>query len=556
MNTSLNVAKKIWLGVSILIFGYLISITVGVVCGRQVETQLVNVSESYFTASQQSQLAKVAFTDQVRMYGEAVMIEDESLIEDATVKASEVIEALQTITECVGLGVDQITKVAQTLENFNTFTASASVIYNELIKSMADGGDLNSGKAAMMADKTRVFQEELLSYSQIFSNGLKDELADVRQTTHRQWVSSITIFVCVVVVSLILVSIIITRFVSLPLKNTVNMIRDIAEGDGDLTARLEVKSRDEVGALAEAFNAFMDNLQEMIGEIAGDAETLITSSGSLSGLASQMSTSSDNISTKTENVSGVVEETSSNMNSIVAAMEQAAININMLATAARDMSSTINEIAQNTEKGRLITEEAVTQAESTTNKVHELDKIAQEIGKVTETITAISGQTNLLALNATIEAARAGEAGKGFVVVASEIKALAGQTAGATDEIRSRITGIQSAISGTIDEISRIAEVINNVNEIVAIIAAAVEEQTSTTNEIAGNADQASQGLQEVNKNVAQSSAATEKIAGEVSEMNQQANEMASRSSQVSHSSEDLSTLADHLKVIVGKFKI
>src|ERR1035438_9203563 len=109
------------------------------------------------------------------------------------------------------------------------------------------------------------------------------------------------------------------------------------------------------------------------------------------------------------------------------------------------MTSTISEIAGNSEKARRITGDATRQAARITGQIQQLGHAAHEIGKVTETITEMSSQTNLLALNATIEAARAGSAGKGFAVVANEIKALAQQTAAATEDIKSRVAGVQSA---------------------------------------------------------------------------------------------------------------
>lgn len=156
------------------------------------------------------------------------------------------------------------------------------------------------------------------------------------------------------------------------------------------------------------------------------------------------------------------------------------------------MTTTINEIAQNTEKANTITGEAVSEAKGASDNVDELGSAAQEISKVTETVTEISEQTNLLALNATIEAARAGDAGKGFAVVANEIKELARQTAEATQDIKRRIEGIQDSTSGTVTKIQQISKVINDVNDIVSTIASSVEEQSVTTKEIATNVAQAS----------------------------------------------------------------
>jgi len=147
----------------------------------------------------------------------------------------------------------------------------------------------------------------------------------------------------------------------------------------------------------------------------------------------------------------------------------------------------------------------------------ERGKAAREIGKVTETITDISGQTNLPALNATIEAARAGEAGKGFAVVANEIKELARQTAEATRDIKGKIDGIRKITGLTATEIEKIIQVINNVNEFVAGISTAVEEQSITTRDIAEKISQTSQGIQPVNKSASAISLASSQIAGDIS---------------------------------------
>jgi methyl-accepting chemotaxis protein len=237
-------------------------------------------------------------------------------------------------------------------------------------------------------------------------------------------------------------------------------------------------------------------------------------------------------------------------------MEQAATNLNMVATATEQMTASVREIAQNSERARKITDEAVSKAQGTSKKVNDLGNAAQAISKVTEVITEISEQTNLLALNATIEAARAGEAGKGFAVVANEIKELAKQTAEATLEIKNQIEGVQVSTEETVADIGDICEVIAKVDETVGIIAAAVEEQSVTTQDIAGNISQASAGVQEVNGNVAQSTEVTVSISRDIAEVSQASNEMTTSSSQVNISAEELAGMAETINGMVGKFKV
>jgi methyl-accepting chemotaxis protein len=220
------------------------------------------------------------------------------------------------------------------------------------------------------------------------------------------------------------------------------------------------------------------------------------------------------------------------------------------------MTSTIGEIAGNSEKARRITADATRQAARITEQINQLGQAAREIGKVTETITEISSQTNLLALNATIEAARAGSAGKGFAVVATEIKALAQQTAAATEDIKTRIAGVQSATSGGIAEIQKISHVIEEVSAIVTTIAAAIEEQATATKDIARNISQASLGVTDANTRVSETSHVSRGIAKDIGAVDHAAGEMASGSDHVRSSATELSSVAERLKVTAARFHL
>ena len=351
-------------------------------------------------------------------------------------------------------------------------------------------------------------------------------------------------------------TVVISGGITTPLRRMISMLKDIAEGEGDLTRRIEDRSGTETQELAEWFNQFVSRVHSIIKDVARNSNHVTDASKNLLALAGSLSGSSQAMTQASNTVAASAEEMSANMDSVATSMEQFTVNIGTVATSSEEMSATINEIAASTGKAKQITGQAVAAAGKATTQVNELGVAAQDIGKVTEAISAISSQTNLLALNATIEAARAGEAGRGFAVVANEIKELAQQTAQATEEIRGKIQGIQHTTGQTVLEIGQISSVIGEVDTIVGGIAAAVEEQSATTREIAENVGQASTGVQQVNENVAQADSVIRGIARDVSAVSASASEVAATARSMHENSQTLAGLAGNLDGMVSRFKI
>lgn len=366
--------------------------------------------------------------------------------------------------------------------------------------------------------------------------------------------------VFIVALALVLVFIIIyfiaSKIISAPIKKVVDGLKDIAEGEGDLTKRLRVTSQDEIGSLAKWFNIFMEKLQDLIKQTVVTSGSVGTSSAELLVISGDMVKSTSVTTSKADKVSTAAEEMSMNINAIASAMEEASSNINVVAAATEEMTSTINEIARNSEKARGISIRAVTSSSDASEKMNRLGAAAVDIGKVTETINDISNQTNLLALNATIEAARAGEAGKGFAVVAGEIKELSKQTADATHEIKSKIDGIQSVTVETVKEISSVVGIIHEISDIITTIATSVEEQSAATKEISENISQASTGIQEVNEKINRNANVASVISKEIADVDSSTGEILKNSDRVNQSADHLTELARMLSDKVGKFKV
>lgn len=218
--------------------------------------------------------------------------------------------------------------------------------------------------------------------------------------------------------------------------------------------------------------------------------------------ASSILDNSNSLNNISQQMTGNAEETAAQAGIVSAASEEVSKNVEVVSTGAQQMLTSIREISKSANEAARVAKNAVGVAESTTDTISKLGESSVEIGKVIKVITTIAQQTNLLALNATIEAARAGEAGKGFAVVANEVKELAKETAKATEEIGLKIETIQGATRSAVTAIAEVSGIINQINDISNVIAAAVEEQTATTNEIGRNVAQAAQGTNEIARNI------------------------------------------------------
>lgn len=297
--------------------------------------------------------------------------------------------------------------------------------------------------------------------------------------------------VVTIVSSLLVFSILgalLVRSVTVPLSQAVERMKDLAEGEGDLTKRLDAGGHDEIGEMSRWINRFIENVQGIVREIAGTTNEVRESSTQLAGVSQSLSAGIEQMSAQSRSISASATE-----------MNQ---NFQVISSSVEEMSTSVGEVARNASDASRIAREANQVAAGANSNIKQLGDDAKEIGKVVESIQGIAAQTNLLALNAAIEAAGAGDAGKGFAVVASEVKELARQASESTEEIKTRIQAIQMSSKTAVQSIGQIATVIGQVNEFTTTIASAVEEQSITAREIAGNVNQATQASGDVVQNI------------------------------------------------------
>jgi methyl-accepting chemotaxis protein len=440
---------------------------------------------------------------------------------------------------------------------------------------------------ALTLDTSKLLDTTMSAYIGELTQKLNDivtaaqtNLGDLRQSTQATVAQSITATIVIALVAFVFgmfVAWLIARSIVKPVSGLTAGMKELASGNFDVVLP-GLGRKDEVGDMAQAVETFKvtaaekaqreaeeHRAQEMreAGERRSadereatrqreaDAKAVAERKAAMhkladdfekavGGIIDTVSTAAGQLETAANTLTKTAATTQHQSTVVASASEEASANVQAVASATEEMSGSVGEISRQVQESSNIARDAVTQASKTDTRITELSQAANRIGDVVKLITAIAEQTNLLALNATIEAARAGEAGRGFAVVASEVKALAGETAKATDEISTQITGMQAATQDSVAAIKEISATIGHISEIAGAIAAAVEEQGAATAEISRNVQEAAKG--------------TAQVASNIVDVNRGASDTGSAASQVLSSAQALARESGHLKGEVAKF--
>jgi len=336
----------------------------------------------------------------------------------------------------------------------------------------------------------------------------------------------------------------IARSFSNPIISMTGAMQQLA--DGNMETEVPAQDRkDEIGDMSGAVQVFKENAirnkeleadQEKQKQIAEEEKRKTMNAladdfdASVGGIVETVSSASAELNSTAQSMASISEETSSQATAVAAASEEASANVQTVASATEEMTASISEINTQVAQASEVSKQAVENVAKTTRQMDELAQTADKVGEVVSMISDIAEQTNLLALNATIESARAGEAGKGFAVVASEVKALANETAKATEDIAEHIQKIQTATKGAVISIDDIGTVVKQLEETSTAIAAAMEEQGATTQEISRNVQEAATGTQEVTSSIAGVTQASQEAGAASGEVTTAAGELSQQS--------------------------
>ncbi|MCJ2024773.1 methyl-accepting chemotaxis protein [Methylobacterium sp. J-067] len=406
-----------------------------------------------------------------------------------------------------------------------------------------------AGKSSMDALRARAAE-----IAQTEQDLLARRSAEQRQAFDTAYFTSIASSVASVLIALLLSGLVFV-LIARPMGRLVSVLQRMAQGETDAPI-VEAQRGDEIGAVGKAVEgikamvaktALAQADQQRSADAAAVAErrrTMIELADSfdraVGGIVGMVSSSATELQATAQSMTATATETANQSTTVAAAAEEAASNVNTVAAAAEELGSSVQEIGRQVNGSAELARAAVGEADQAGMLVRELSASVGEIGDVVGLISSIASQTNLLALNATIEAARAGVAGKGFAVVASEVKALAEQTAKATQEISGQIAKIQTSTGHAVSSIGGITGRIREISGVATSIAAAVEEQGAATQEIVRNVSQASAGTAEVTSNISGVADAAE--------------ETGAAASQVLNAASELSRQSESLSAEVGRF--
>jgi methyl-accepting chemotaxis protein len=525
----------------ILAAGYLFLLVIVQISATATHHRMTDISSALFPAALRIQEAQAAFERMKKHYSDAVVLQDSESLAAAETDAESTDVALREVTALLTT-MPSLQKPAEDLVNrFASIRLRDRSLYATVVAGKGTSADGMMSQLSSLGKENQALSKSMTDLSKAIAVNFQNVLTSVDEWSIRSRVVGL-VMLAVAILSCICAGWVVQVKVVQPLQKLAARVRDIAEGEGDLTRRMHINGSDEIDEVGVWLNLFLDKLQSLIQQIMMNSKKLNHASEELKTATSRMAKGSDEQQGQTAMVAAAMHEMASTVLEI-------SRNSSMAAQKTRQASKAAGEGGQVVQKTVASMIEVNEAAERTALRIAELGQRSDGIGEIILVIDEIAGRTNLLALNAAIEAARAGEQGRGFAVVAGEVRNLAERTTTATKEIAEMISGLQHETSearrvmseGTL-QLQQVMGAASDAGEKLRLIIESSEDAAGMVNQIATAATEQSAATDEINTSVSQ-----------IASISQETSSNARRSEQACTA---LGELAINLDALVSKFKV
>jgi methyl-accepting chemotaxis protein len=517
---------------AVLVTGYLLLLAIVQISATATHSRMSTISSSLFPAALKMQEAEAAFERMKKHYGDAVVLQDANSLKGAEADAEVTASALGEVRAELASS-PELSKVADGLvTQFSSIRSRDHDTYAAILGAKDGPSEDLMAQVGALGKDNKVLTDAMTEADKTISASFQTQLDAVDAWSMRSRMTGLVMLGFVVIVCGVAWWVIQSKVVR-PLHVLALRLQDIAEGDGDLTHRIEVNGRNEIDEVGNWFNVFIGRIEEIVRRVAQHAETLGAAALELAHTASETADQAAKQQQQAERITTAMNEMSSAVQEISQTTQSAAVDARKAEETAHSGGQTVQTTVQTI--GDLLTAN-----QETSSRIEELGRSSDAIGRIVNVINEIAGQTNLLALNASIEAARAGEHGRGFAVVAGEVRRLAERTSSATKEIdvtvhaiqegtkvaveamRSSMSHVQSGVDSARSAGKALTSIIHgseSVQKMVTQIAAAATEQSYSTQSVSAN-------VNEIATIIQQTAASSQQSVGACQQLSRLANEL------------------------------
>ncbi len=526
---------------AVLASGYLLLLVMVQLSATTTHSRMSQISSSLFPAALRMQDADAAFERMKKHYGDAVVLQDSGSLKGAEADAEATATALGEVKTVLATSPELGKQADGLVAQFESIRSRDHDTYAAILAAKDGPSDDLMAQVGVLGKDNNALTDAMSAFDKAISTDFQKQLDAVDAFSVRSQLTGLVMLGFVVIICAVAWWVIQSKVV-LPLRSLAVRMQDIAEGEGDLTRRIEVHGHNEIDEVGIWFNVFIGRIEEIVRRVTTHAGTLGAAALEMAQRARETASQAAQQQEQAEKITTAMSEMSSAVQEISQTTQTAAVDARKAEESAHFGGQTVQTTVQTI--GELLTAN-----HETSTRIEELGKSSDAIGRIVNVINEIAGQTNLLALNASIEAARAGEHGRGFAVVAGEVRRLAERTSLATKEIDATVRAIQvgtseavEAMRSSMSHVQSGADSARSAGEALSSIIHGSESVQKMVTQIAAAATQQSYSTQSVSNNVSQIASIIEQTA--------------TSSQQSVEACEELSDVANELSGLVGSFKV